>query len=123
MRTYTPSEAAEESGLSLDTLRYYEREGILSDVERSAGGHRVYSEDNLGTLGFLRCLRDTGMPISLLRRYGQLCQDEGTLPERIELLEEHARGVADQIETLRARQHRLAEKVDWYKGELERRGG
>jgi DNA-binding transcriptional MerR regulator len=123
MRTYTPSEAAQESGLSLDTLRYYEREGILPGVDRSAGGHRVYTEDNLGTLGFLRCLRDTGMPITLLRRYGQLCQDESTLPERIELLEEHARGVAEQIETLQARQRRLAEKVDWYKGELERHGG
>ncbi len=121
MRTYTPAEAAQESGFSLDTLRYYEREGILPGVERGAGGRRVYSEDNLGTLGFLRCLRDTGMPISLLRRYGQLCQDESTLPERIALLEEHARAVVEQIDTLRARHTRLVEKIDYYQDVVSRR--
>jgi DNA-binding transcriptional MerR regulator len=120
MRTYTPAEAASESGFSLDTLRYYEREGILPDVARTAAGRRVYTDANLGTLGFLRCLRDTGMSITLLRRYGQLCQDESTLPQRIELLEEHARIVADQLEQLRAQQARLQSKLDWYRGELAR---
>lgn len=123
MGTYTPAEAAERSGFSLDTLRYYEREGILPGVERASSGHRVYSEANLGTLNFLRCLRDTGMPISLLRRYGQLCQDEQTLPDRIELLQEHADAVAQQIAVLQAQQHRLTEKLDWYREELARREG
>ena len=121
MRTYTPAEAAEESGFSLDTLRYYEREGILPGVERSVSGHRVYSEENLGTLNFLRCLRDTGMPISLLRRYGQLCQDEQTLPDRIDLLQEHADAVAQQIAALKTQQRRLDEKLEWYRAELTRR--
>lgn len=121
MRTYTPAEAATESGFSLDTLRYYEREGILPDVARTPGGHRVYTESDLGTLGFLRCLRDTGMPITLLRRYGRLCRDESTLPERIELLEEHARNVTAELAVLQARQAQLASKLDWYRGELSRR--
>jgi DNA-binding transcriptional MerR regulator len=120
MRTYTPAEAAGESGFSLDTLRYYEREGILPDVARTAAGHRVYTESDLGTLGFLRCLRDTGMPISLLRRYGRLCQDESTLPQRIELLEEHERNVAAELAELQARQAQLRSKLDWYRGELSR---
>lgn len=119
--TYTPAEASHESGFSLDTLRYYEREGILARVERTISGHRVYTEQNLATLGFLRCLRDTGMPISLLRRYGQLCQDDSTLPERIDLLVEHARSVAEQIATLRAQQRRLEEKLNYYRGEQSRR--
>ena len=121
MRTYTPAEAAQESGFSLDTLRYYEREGILNAVARSAGGHRVYTEDNLGTLGFLRCLRDTGMPIELMRRYGQLCTDDNSLPGRIALLEEHAASVQRQLEELRSQQDRLNSKISWYRGELERR--
>lgn len=121
MRTYTPAEAAGESGFSLDTLRYYEREGILPDVARTAGGHRVYTESDLGTLGFLRCLRDTGMPISLLRRYGQLCQDESTLPQRIELLQEHAGNVAAERAELQARETQLRSKLDWYRAELNAR--
>lgn len=120
MRTYTPAEASEESGFSLDTLRYYEREGILPDVARGPGGHRVYTEDNLSTLGFLRCLRETGMPINLLRRYGQLCRDESTLPQRVELLEEHAALVASQLAELRTQQAKLDAKLHWYRDELGR---
>lgn len=123
MRTYTPAEAAHESGFSLDTLRYYEREGILPAVGRTGGGHRVYTEAHLGTLAFLRCLRDTGMPISLLRQYGRLCQDDSTLPQRIALLQKHADAVQRQLAALHAQQARLGEKLDWYRDELARRTG
>ena len=66
---YSPGEVADKTGFSIDTLRYYEREGILSPVARTAGGRRAYSDDDLGRLGFLRCLRDTGMPIVQLRQH------------------------------------------------------
>ncbi|MET0734633.1 MAG: MerR family transcriptional regulator [Microbacterium sp.] len=121
MATYTPAEAAALSGFSLDTLRYYEREGILPPVARTAGGHRTYTEDDLGTLGFLKCLRETGMPIERLRRYGELCRDESTLPERVALLEEHAAAVQAELDDLRAQQRRLDEKLTWYRSELELR--
>ena len=122
MATYTPAEAAARSGFSLDTLRYYEREGILPAVSRTSGGHRVYSEDDLGTLGFLRCLRDTGMPIEKLRRYGRLCQDPATLPDRLELLQEHADAVEADVEALRRQQERLAHKIAWYRTEVDAAG-
>lgn len=120
MTSYTPAEAAAISGFSLDTLRYYEREGILPPVARTAGGHRAYSEADVGTLGFLKCLRETGMPIERLRRYGELCRDEATLPDRVALLEEHAEAVERELDTLRAQQARLDEKLAWYRGELSR---
>ena len=118
MATYSPAEAAAISGFSLDTLRYYEREGILPPVARTAGGHRKFSEADLGTLGFLRCLRDTGMPIDKLRRYGALCRDDATIPDRIALLEEHAAAVRHEIEELLRQQARLDEKVAWYHRQL-----
>lgn len=121
MATYTPAEAAELSGFSLDTLRYYEREGILPPVARTAGGHRSYSEGDLGTLGFLKCLRDTGMPIEKLRRYGELCRDETTLQDRVTLLEEHAAAVQRELDALVAQQTRLDDKLAWYRGELATR--
>ena len=120
MTSYTPAEAAAISGFSLDTLRYYEREGILPPVARTAGGHRAYSEADVGTLGFLKCLRETGMPIEKLRRYGELCRDEATLSDRVALLEEHAEAVQRELDTLRAQQARLDEKLAWYRGELSR---
>ncbi len=118
MTSYTPAEAAALSGFSLDTLRYYEREGILPPVARSAGGHRQYSEADLGTLGFLKCLRETGMPIERLRRYGELCRDATTVPDRIALLEEHAAAVQRDLDELLAQQSRLDEKLAWYRDQL-----
>jgi DNA-binding transcriptional MerR regulator len=120
MATFSPAEAAAASGFSLDTLRYYEREGILPPVARTAGGHRVYSEADLGTLGFLKCLRETGMPIEKLRRYGELCRDESTIPDRISLLEEHAAAVQREMEELLIEQSKLAEKLAWYRREAGR---
>ncbi|MDL9980571.1 MerR family transcriptional regulator [Microbacterium sp. ASV49] len=118
--TFTPAQAAARSGFSLDTLRYYEREGILPPVSRTAGGQRAYSEADLGTLGFLKCLRETGMPIERLRRYGELCRDDSTLAQRIALLEEHATAVERRIEELRVQRARLDEKLEWYRAELDR---
>ncbi|WP_262927720.1 hypothetical protein [Microbacterium sp. NIBRBAC000506063] len=60
------------------------------------------------------------MPIERLRRYGELCRDPDTIPERIALLREHADAVDRQIEQLHRRRARLDEKLDWYDGELER---
>jgi DNA-binding transcriptional MerR regulator len=67
--TYSPRLAADLSGFSLDTLRYYERVGLLYGIERTTGGQRVFSDDDLEWLSVLRCLRDTGMPIAAMRRY------------------------------------------------------
>lgn len=118
MTTYSPAEASARSGFTIDTLRYYEREGILAPVQRTAGGRRVYTDAELGTLDFLKCLRDTGMPVEKLRRYGELCRDESTVPERIALLEEHAESVRRQLEDVLAKQTRLAGKIDWYRSTL-----
>ena len=115
MTSYTPAEAAERSGFSIDTLRYYEREGILSPVARTVGGRRRYSEDDLGRLGFLRCLRDTGMPIAQMCRYAELARaGDHTAAERMRLLQEHAGKVEEQMRLL-ARQHEhLREKIRFY---------
>jgi DNA-binding transcriptional MerR regulator len=117
-RTYPPSEAAERSGFSLDTLRYYEREGLLTPIARTAGGRRAYTDGDLEWLSLVRCLRDTGMPIAQIRRYSELAVDAQTMGERLELLEEHDREVQETIDVLRARQDRLREKIAWYRSEL-----
>jgi DNA-binding transcriptional MerR regulator len=120
MTSYTPAEAARLSGFSIDTLRYYEREGILAPVARTVGGRRRYSDDDLGRLGFLHCLRDTGMAIAQLRRYAELSADDASLPERVALLEEHDAAVQATIDGLRRQQERLRGKLEWYRGELAR---
>jgi DNA-binding transcriptional MerR regulator len=116
--SFSPAEAAEHSGMSIDTLRYYEREGILPAVARTSGGRRAYTTDDLARLDFLRCLRDTGMPIAKLRRYAELADDPTTMRERATLLEEHFAATEEAIAALQSSQRRLLHKIDWYHGEL-----
>ncbi|TWP48271.1 MerR family transcriptional regulator [Lentzea tibetensis] len=70
--SYSIAQAAERSGLSIDTLRYYERIGLVDPPARDSGGRRSYSDDDLGWLAFVTRLRMTGMPIRMMREYAQL---------------------------------------------------
>ncbi|OLF04592.1 MerR family transcriptional regulator [Actinophytocola xinjiangensis] len=70
--TYAIAEAAHRSGLSIDTLRYYERIELIDPPARDSGGRRVYTETDLAWLGFLTRLRTTGMPIRMMREYAKL---------------------------------------------------
>ena len=117
----SPSQAAEQSGFSLDTLRYYERIGLLDDIDRAPSGHRRFCEEDLEWLGVLRCLRDTGMPIATMRRYAELSRGgDETMCERLELLRAHAIEVEQTVERLRAQQSHLAEKIAWYAQQVQR---
>ncbi|HET9254922.1 MAG TPA: MerR family transcriptional regulator [Pseudonocardiaceae bacterium] len=116
---FSPSEAAEQSGFSLDTLRYYDRIGLLDDIDRAPSGHRRFRDDGLEWLGVLRCLRETGMPIARMRRYAELTRrGEATMAERLSLLAEHDKQVQERIALLQAQHNHLREKIDWYRSQM-----
>jgi DNA-binding transcriptional MerR regulator len=117
--TLTPGEVAARSGFSLDTLRYYERIGLLDRLERSPSGHRRFGEDDLEWLEVLRCLRDTGMPIAQMRQYAELARvGQRTLAERLSLLAGHHARVQERITLLLAQQEHLQQKISWYRRQL-----
>jgi DNA-binding transcriptional MerR regulator len=116
---HSPAETATRSGFSLETLRYYERTGLLFDIRRRSGGQRVFSDQDLEWLSVLRCLRDTGMPIAVMRRYADLCREGGdTMLDRLRLLEEHACEVEQRAMRLREQQEHLREKIRWYASQV-----
>jgi DNA-binding transcriptional MerR regulator len=115
MTTYTPGQAAEKTGFTLDTLRYYERIGLLDGVARTSGGRRQYCDDDLGWIEMLRCLRDTGMPIARMREFAELTRDERTVAARIALLEEHDREVEERLATLNDQRAHLRSKIAYYR--------
>ena len=118
MPRYSPREAADRSGFSLDTLRYYEKIGLLEDIARSSGGKRVFTDDDIAWLGILRCLRDTGMPIARMLRYARLARGgDETMAERLDLLEEHDRAIDERIAELRAQQQHIRDKIRWYRSQ------
>ncbi|AEG68459.1 MerR family transcriptional regulator [Ralstonia solanacearum] len=104
----TIRQAAEATGLSTHTLRYYERIGLLDSVERRGNGHRVFRAADMAWLAFLLRLRETGMPIAQMQQYAAQRRQGDTLESvsvRRRLLESHA--VALEAE-LRARAETLA---------------
>ncbi|MCA2185052.1 MerR family transcriptional regulator [Nonomuraea cavernae] len=119
MSVYTPAEVVEETGFTLDTLRYYEKIGLLEPVGRNAAGQRRFSEEDVGWLGTIRCLRDTGMPIAEMLRFAELTRaGDHTIPDRIKLLEEHDHRVEAQIENLVERKRYIRNKISYYQSVL-----
>ena len=120
--TYSPAQAVELTGFSLDTLRYYERIGLIEPVHRAAGGHRRYTEYDLEWLDILRCLRGTGMPIARMKQFAdQVREGEHTYADRLALLEAHERTVAAQMAVLDEQRSKIQEKISYYRGALDER--
>lgn len=116
MPSHTPKQAAALSGFSLDTLRYYERIGLLPRIGRSATGRRVFSEVDLKWLELLRCLRDTGMPVAEMLQFVRLMNDgAATVTERAEILTAHHQRVEDQISRLKDHLKQIRGKIDTYR--------
>lgn len=96
-------EAAELTGLTTHTLRYYERIGILDgQVERSPVGHRIYGTGAVRRLLICKRLRAAGMPLDAIRSYVQnLGSDEGSEQARLEVLHAHRARLGNEIAELR----------------------
>ena len=92
----TPQATAERAGVSLDTLRYYEREGLIGPIARTAGGHRAYGDDDLFWIGLVTCLRDAGLGISELREFTSLLRSEGSASDRVAFLQGHRRELQER---------------------------
>jgi DNA-binding transcriptional MerR regulator len=109
-------DVAERTGLSIHTLRYYEREGILPDpIERSSSGHRVYREDDVEWLAICKSLRASGMPLAEIREYVALVKHgAGNERERLVLLRRHQESLKAQIDALRECFDWMEHKISFY---------
>lgn len=114
---YTISETASTTGLSTHTLRYYEKEGILPEIERSENGRRIYSDENLAWLDIVTCLKQTNMPVSEIKEIVRLSiiGDE-TIPERRKLLQAHKQKMLDDMLQLEKNIEKIDRKIAFYDG-------
>ena len=111
---YTIGEAAQRMHLSAPTLRYYDKEGLLPFVDRSAGGARMFKESNFEWLRLIECLKSTGMPIRDIKQFiDWYMEGDTTLPQRRDMFYERRRAVEAQIETLQATLDMIDYKC-WY---------
>lgn len=109
-------ELARHSGLSVDTLRYYEKIGLVPPPLRDAGGRRVYDAAALRWLGFLERLKATGLGMRERIRYAELRVRPGvaSVRERREMLEQHRDKVAADLQRLTDTLALLDDKVALY---------
>lgn len=115
----TIQQVSQQTGLSIDTLRYYERIGLLEPVGRAQNGHRRYTQHDLDWIDLLIRLRNTGMPRAQMVRFAQLRrQGSATLSERRLMLEQHQYSLEQRMQQLEQHMATLQQKIDRLK-ELE----
>jgi DNA-binding transcriptional MerR regulator len=106
----TIAEVAKQYGLTADTLRYYERVGLLPNVRRTPGGVRDYSEEDCRWVEYIKCMRSAGITIETLIEYVKLFhQGPETISARKKLLLEQREQIAARINEL----NDILAKLDW----------
>jgi DNA-binding transcriptional MerR regulator len=114
-------EVSEQTGVSVDTLRWYERQGLLPVVGRRTDGRRWYSAYAVGFVKLVQVLRRTGMPVAEVREFVQL--GGGGLAHhasRLAMLEQHAAAIEQRMAQLRADQVAVQEEAAHYRAMIAR---
>ena len=113
------SEVSEQYDLSSDTLRYYERIGLIPPVNRNGSGIRDYNDLDLRRVEFVKCMRSAGLPIEVLIRYvGLVQQGDVTIETRKEILEEQRVALAARMEEMQKTLDILDHKIEVYENVL-----
>ncbi len=116
--SYSIGEFSAIINLSIDTLRYYEKEQLIF-VERDAAGKRRYTEADVGWIIFIKRLKDTGMPIKKIREYALLrYKGDSTMIERLRMLEQHCLFVLEEKEKWESNLEHLEEKISIYESKI-----
>ena len=112
--TVTIKEVSQKYNISSDTLRYYERVGMIPPVTRTAGGIRDYGESDLGWVELALCMRGAGLPVEAMIEYVKLCQQgDSTIEARMLLLKE-------QMETLLEQKAQIESTIKWLDFKISR---
>ena len=111
----TIKEVSEKHNISQDTLRYYERIGMIPEISRTPGGIRNYQESDLGWVELAICMRSAGLPIEALIEYVKLYQQgDATFAARLQLLQEQRESLEEQKTQLEKAINKLKYKISRY---------
>jgi MerR family transcriptional regulator, aldehyde-responsive regulator len=113
------AEVSERYSISPDTLRYYERIGLIWPVNRSASGIRDYTELDLRRVEFIKCMRSAGLPVEVLIEYVALVQQgDRTIEARKEILREQREQLAGRMREMQKTLDILDHKIEVYENAL-----
>jgi len=109
------AEVSEQTGMTSDTLRYYERIGLIPPVNRNGSGIRDYSELDVRRVEFVKCMRSAGLPIEILiEYYGLVQQGDETIEARKEILVQQRQELVTRMEELQKTLDLLNHKIEVY---------
>ena len=112
-------EVSEKYHISPDTLRYYERVGAIPRVNRTKSGIRDYTEQDIGCVENVICMRNAGVPVEMVIEYAKLCQQgDDTFAARRDLLKQVRRGILKQVEKRQKELERLEYKISRYEAAI-----
>lgn len=111
---------SEQLGISSDTIRYYERIGLVPAISRDKNGVRNFTDIDIQRLDFIKCMRHAGLSIESLHEYMHLysLNDDRTIPARKRILEEKAEKLDERIASLQETRAYLQHKIDVYDSQL-----
>lgn len=120
LKTYSISEVAKELNLTVYTLRYYDKEGLMPFVERTASGTRLFKESDINALNIIECLKSTGMPIKEIKNFIDWCSEgDSTLQQRYDMFIERKARVEAQMEELKKTLELIEHKCWYYQTALD----
>jgi DNA-binding transcriptional MerR regulator len=113
------AEVSESYGLSADTLRYYERIGLIPPVNRNGGGIRDYSELDIKRVEFIKCMRSAGLPVEVLAKYVDLVQQgDSTIEARKMILMQQREQLAARMAEMQKTLDLLDHKIEVYENKI-----
>ncbi len=113
------AEVAKRFDLTQDTLRYYEKVGLIPRVNRTSGGTRNYNEYDCGWIDFIKCMRNSGVQVDALVDYVRLFeQGDATADERKKILVREHHRIAEQIAEMQRTLDRLNKKIELYEKDV-----
>ena len=116
----TIKEVSEQYGITSDTLRYYERVGMIPPVTRTTGGIRDYQESDLSWVQLAICMRGAGLPVEVMIEYVKLFQEgDTTISARLQLLQEQREALLIQKKQIDETLERLNYKISIYEVAVE----
>ncbi len=100
------------TGLTSHTLRYYEKIGLLLNIERDQKGHRDYIKKDVVWIELIKRLKATNMPLNKIKKFADLrSKGDSTINERLKILRNHQISIQEQMDTLQSHQEKIKEKI------------
>lgn len=118
--TYTIKQVAEKLGVTVSTLRYYDKEGLLPFIDKKENGTRIFKDEDFNGLAIISCMKSSGVPIKDIKKYMDLCAEgDSTLEERMQIFLERKEFVKKQIEELNNVMKTIEHKIWYYETAIE----